>query len=111
MKTKHRSCLAHQEREAISQLHGLLNKQGLLRASFVRVRRSCGRAYCRCMRSKRNWHQGWYIVQRHGGRPRMKYIPLEMQEKVRQWIARYGAVKELLNEVSDVYWEAIKKKP
>ena len=41
----------------------------------------------------------------------MKYIPLEMQEKVRQWIARYGAVKELLNEVSDVYWEAIKKKP
>lgn len=110
MTTTARSHLSAKERQAVSRLHKLLNEHGLLRASLVHMKRSCGRDYCRCRKSKKNWHGSWYVVQRHKGRPRMKFIPVELGRDVREWIARYHRIKELLDEASDVYWDLLKKK-
>lgn len=41
----------------------------------------------------------------------MKFIPVDLEGKVREWIGRYHEIKELLNEASDSYWESLKKKP
>lgn len=111
MITSSRGCLSAKERQAVSRIHKLLNEPGLLRASLVQMKRSCGRDYCRCRKSKKNWHGSWYVVQRHKGKPRMKFIPVELEEKVRDRISRYHEIKDLLNEISDVYWETLKKKP
>lgn len=107
---KHRSHLSARQRCAVSRLHKLLNEQGILRASLVRMKRCCGRAYCRCNRSKRNWHSSWYVVQRHDGSPRLRHVNTDMEESVRKWIDCYKAVKRLLDTISDAYWNRIKKK-
>jgi len=111
MNPKPRSALSVKERSAISEVHKLLNEPGLLRATFVHMRRSCGRDYCRCMRSKKHRHASWYVTQRYQGKPRLQNVPAERQKQVEQWIGRYHRVKELLDIVSAVYWESLKKKP
>lgn len=109
IRTKHRSHLDPQERELVSQLYGLIGKSGILRASFVRMRRRCGKDYCRCARSKRNWHSSWYIIQRHEGRPRMKSISHDREFVAREWIERYQKIKGLLDRISSIHWEKLAK--
>lgn len=109
MTTKNRNHLDPQERELVAQLHGLIGRSGILRASFVRMRRRCGRDYCRCTRSKRNWHSSWYVVQRYKGRPRMKFLAHDAQSLARQWIERYRQIKELLDRVSNIHWQKLIK--
>jgi hypothetical protein len=110
MTTINRSYLSEKERQVISRIHKLLNEPGLLRASLVHMKRSCGRDYCKCMKSKKNWHRSWYVVQRHKGKPRMKFIPVDLEKQVRGWISRYLEIKDLLNQASDEYWQTLKKK-
>ena len=107
---KHRGHLSERERQAISHLHQLLNEPGLLRASFVRMKRSCGRDYCRCMRSKAHRHESTYVVQRHQGKPRMKHLGSDQRASARQWIERYRRIRKLLDTVSDLYWQELKKR-
>jgi len=110
MIAKPRTSLSGQERAAIAELHKLLLEPGLLRATFVHMRRSCGRDYCRCVRSKKHWHASWYVSQRHQGKPRMQHVPAEVRAQVKQWIARHRRAKELLDIVSNIYWKSLKKK-
>ena len=104
-----RSQLSPQERDAVARLHQLLNAPGLLRASFVRMRRRCGKETCRCARDKKRWHESTYVIQRHQGKPRMQHLGRDQEEQVRQWVERYRQAKALLNQVSDLYWQQLKK--
>ena len=106
---KSRSHLSPRERDAISQLHQLLNEPGLLRASFVQMRRRCGKESCRCGSHKKHWHESAYVIQRHQGKPRMKHLGVGQEVRVRQWVERYRQAKALLNRVSDLYWQELKK--
>lgn len=104
-----RSHLSPREREAISRLHQLLSEPGLLRASFVPMRRRCGKDSCRCAERKKHWHASTYVIQRHQGKPRMKHLGKDQENDVRRWVERYRQVKALLNKVSDLYWKQLKK--
>jgi hypothetical protein len=97
-------------RAAVAELHKLLNEPGLLRAALVHVRRSCGRDYCRCMRSKKHWHDSCYVSQHYRGKPRMQHVPPALRAQVAQWIERYRRAKELLDVISDGYWQSLKKR-
>ena len=39
----------------------------------------------------------------------MKYLPEELVEEVRAWVVRYREAHELLDRVSNAYWERIQK--
>lgn len=110
MTPKNRGYLSVQEREAVSRLHQMLNEPGLLRATLVLTRRTCGRNYCRCLSSKKYRHLCWYIGQRHKGKSRLKFVPKEREADVRSWIGRYQEIKRLLDMISGVYWEELKKR-
>ncbi|MEK7516020.1 MAG: DUF6788 family protein [Patescibacteria group bacterium] len=110
MSIKHRSRLSDKEREAVAKIHHLINEPGLLRASLVLMQRSCGRDYCRCLKSKKFRHRSWYIAQRYRGKPRMRFVSEGMERQARSWIERYRQIKQLLDDISAVYWEALKKK-
>jgi hypothetical protein len=107
---KPRTALPSKERWALSELHKILNEPGLLRAGFVHMRRSCGRDYCACIKSKKHWHASWYVSQRHKGKPRMAHISPATKKDVQAWIDRYHRVKQMLDVVSDQYWDSLKKK-
>lgn len=100
---------SYQERSALSQLRQILNDPGLLRASLIRSRRRCGKSYCRCAKAKKNRHLSWYIGHSRKGQPHMQYLPKELLEDVRVWVSRYRRAQELLDKVSDAYWERLRK--
>ena len=107
---RNKSHLPSLERNAVSKIHQLLKQPGLLRASFVYMRRQCGRDYCKCMRSSKHWHGSWYITQSHKGKKRMRHVGFEQEAVVRQWVDRYHEIKRLLNRVADLYWDRISVK-
>jgi len=38
----------------------------------------------------------------------MLYVPDGWLERVREWTARYAQIRQLLYELSDLYWERLK---
>lgn len=107
---KPRNQLSQRERETIAKLHQLLSKPGLLRASFVQMRRRCGKEACHCGTHRKHWHESAYVIQRHQGKPRMKHLRTGQEPEVRRWVERYHQAKTLLNRVSDLYWQELKKR-
>lgn len=98
-----------QERFALSRLRQLLNEPGILQASLFQRRRPCGKDYCRCASSKRHHHASWYVSFSRKGRLQVKCIPETWAEPIREWIARYREAEALLNKISRLYWEEIKR--
>lgn len=103
--------LSDSERAARSRLRQLLNEPTLLRANLVEMKRFCGSPSCRCAKSKRHWHVSWYASQSQHGRPRMKCIPADQVDEVRQWVERYQEARSLLALVGDASWDRIGKQP
>lgn len=87
----------------------MLNEPGFLHASLIRHRRRCGKSYCRCARSKRQYHQSWIIGQTLKGRTQMKHVRPELVDRVRRWIERYQEADALLEKISKTYWQRLKK--
>jgi hypothetical protein len=79
----------------------LLRQGGLLRGNISMRRRLCGKATCRCVRGER--HEGMYLVYRQANRTTQVYVPKAWQERVQEWVQRYGEVRELLRRLSGLY--------
>jgi hypothetical protein len=104
----HRGGQSARERQLLSRIRKLLGSRGLLRANLVRMRRVCGRSNCRCVREGRR-HAGWTVQRSEAGRHRTVYVPARHAETAAEWIGRYKEIRELLEAVSQIYWEKIRK--
>ena len=96
------------ERRGRSELAQLIHERGLLRGSLSVRRRTCGKKGCRCARGE--LHEGLYLVATEGGRIRQLYIPKAFESLVRQWVADYQRGRRLLEEISRLYWERVRKR-
>lgn len=105
---RHRSHLPVEERKIVSRLHWLIEKPGLLRANLVQMKRRCGNKSCRCTKGK--LHKSWYLYQSKDGRPRMLYIPVEWEKDVMEWVKKNKEIRELLDQLSQIYWGKIKNR-
>ena len=70
----------------------------VLVASLVRIAKHCGRQGCRCQRGHK--HVGNYLTFKEAGKTRTVYVPLDLVEDVRQWIAEGRRLKDLMRESS-----------
>lgn len=93
-----RSHRPHAEREARSRLVKRCADRPLLRGSLVTMRRSCGKAGCRCKEGQ--LHVSLYLAVRVGQRRKMIYVPAELEAQVREWVASSQEVERLLEIVS-----------
>src|SRR5437879_4695616 len=98
------------ERAALSRLRQILNEPGLLRASWVKMKNTCGKSYCRCHRHLRHRHIAWYVGQSKNGKPRMECVPGHLRQEVQTWLKRYQEARELLEQVSDEQWQKLSRK-
>jgi hypothetical protein len=96
------------ERRIVSRIHWLINQPGLLRASLVRMKRKCGNKKCCCVKGK--LHKSWYLYQSRNGKPRMLYVPGEWEKDVISWVERNKETRKLLDELSRIYWDKIRKR-
>jgi len=80
------------------RVKGLIARGPVLAASLVRIAKHCGRKGCRCQRGQK--HVGNYLTFKVAGKTRTVYVPLDLVEEVRAWIAEGRRLKGLMRESS-----------
>ncbi len=97
-----------EERQLRSRLAQLISGKGLVRASLSVRERSCGKPNCRCARGQK--HRAVYLVASKGGKLQQLFIPKALESKAQQWVDEYRRVRELLEEISGLYWDKLKRR-
>jgi len=95
-----RTSLSAVERRAYSRLRQLLNEPGVLRGTVVEMRRKCGRKSCRCAVDVEAKHHAVILCVSLDGKRTSVYVPSGWVDRVREWVERYGEIRELLEELS-----------
>lgn len=96
------------ERRARSRLAQLLSQQGVIRGTLLVRKRKCGKANCRCARGE--GHESLFLVISENGRTRQLFVPKDWESRVRRWVEDYHRARELLEEVSRIYWDKVRQR-
>ena len=79
-----------------------------IRGSLVVMRRTCGKANCRCRKGQK--HRAMYLSQSCSGKTRMIYIPQNMEKRADQYIKNSQKIKSVLNRLSDINIKLLTKR-
>jgi hypothetical protein len=101
--------MSAEERRLRSQLARLVSSFGLLHATLNPRERICGKPNCRCAQGGEK-HRSLYLMIQHGGRTRQLFIPRALEPEARQWVAEYQRLRRLLDELSEIYWEKLRRR-
>jgi hypothetical protein len=96
------------ERQLRSALSQLLSRRGVVHGTLIVRRRVCGKPTCRC--AKGQLHEGLYLVVTEQGKPRQMYVPRPWEAALRQWIDNYGRARGLLDELSRLHWDKVRRR-
>ena len=103
-----RNSMPSKERALRSRLAQVVHTAPLLRATLNEREVTCGKKGCRCAQGER--HAALYAVSSQEGKTRQVFIGREREGTVRQWVANYHRVRELLEDLSEVFWEKLRDK-
>jgi hypothetical protein len=103
-----RSGLPPSERRFRSRNAQLASSQWFLRGTLSERFRKCGKANCHCAQGQP--HKSLYLVQSHGGRPRQICVPKAWEQRVRQAVAGYQQMQQLIEEVSELEWDRLRER-
>ncbi len=76
--------------------------------SMVVVKRRCGNKNCKCC-LKDEKHESYYLHYKEKGVTKAVYIPVDMEDTVRQWNDNHKILKEIVAEVSRTNKEIIRR--
>jgi len=82
-----------------SRLKRLCTTKPILSASFAQFRRHCGDPTCHCLKGGPK-HLSQHLTYQDRGRSRSVYVPLDLIEEVRSWMAEHRRLKQLLREIN-----------
>ena len=100
--------MTSEERQIRSRLTKLVAGAGFLRATpAVRVR-VCGKPGCRCVRGKK--HASLYLEVSQDGKKKQLFISKSYESRVRTWVTQYQRIWNLLEKVSRLHWERIRRR-
>ncbi len=78
-----------------------LTAQGpVLAASLVKIARRCGRPGCHCAQG--TLHGGYYLTRTVRGKTRTVYVPTDLVDEVRGWIAEHRRLKQVTRELTEL---------
>jgi len=101
-----RAGMSARERAIRSRLAQIVHGQPVMRATPCMREVTCGKASCRCARGDK--HRALYVSCRVRGKSRQLFVPRSLEGQVRQWVANYRRVQELLEQLSELWWEELK---
>jgi len=104
----HRNGMSAKERALRSRLAQLVHAAPLIRATLNEREVTCGKKGCRCAQGEK--HGALYAVSSREGKTRQVFIAQEREVSVRQWVANYHRVRELLESLSELFWERLRTK-
>lgn len=103
-----RAKMSPRERHLRSQLTKLLSAHAITKGSLLYRKSMCGKAGCKCAQGE--GHAVLCLVVREKGKQRQIFIPQDWHDKVKTWVAGYQKVKELQEELCQLYWERLQKR-
>jgi len=103
-----RTAMSPAERRLRSRLAQLASGHGLIRGTILERYRACGNPNCHCARGHK--HRAVYLVLWEQGHQRQLFIPSAYEAQVRQWVANHKEVKDLLRQISSVYWSKVQQR-
>jgi Family of unknown function (DUF6788) len=95
-----RSAMPAAERRIFSRLRQLLNEPGILRGNLVESHRRCGKKSCRCAVDDEARHRALILCLSLDGKRTSIYVPPDWEGRVREWVARYGEIRDLVEQLS-----------
>ncbi len=100
--------MSEKERNSRSKLKPHIGWGEFVRGSLTVRQHTCGTEGCKCYRGEK--HKSMYLSRSKNGNLEQLYIPKEKEEQVKKWVTRYRDILQLLEKISDSYWERLKKK-
>jgi len=97
------------ERDLRSRLTKLLHSAGFIRGTLAVRERTCGKPGCRCV-TKGEKHPALYLVLSEKGKYRQVFVPKAFEDVVRQWVESYADARALLEEISKLHHEKLRKR-
>ena len=94
-----RTQFASAERALRSRLAKLIHEEPVLRGTLSVRRVTCGKPGCRCARGDK--HLALFLSSSRDGKTRQIFIPAELEQEVRRWVANYHHARDLLETVSE----------
>jgi len=82
----------------------------LLRGSVIERYKRCGKAGCHCQEGRGHGPKFYLSVSYPKSPPRMIYVPEPYLEAVRESLARYAGVRELLKEICAINLELLRRR-
>lgn len=76
--------------------------------SIAKVKRRCGNKNCKCY-LKGEKHQSYYLMYKVRGVTKAVYIPVDIEDKVREWNDNYKKLKKIIAEISRIDKEIIRR--
>lgn len=104
----YRSQMTREERESRSRLKPYISYKELIRGTLSLRGRVCGKPNCRCQRGEK--HISLFLSRSKEGRMEQLYIPKKKEELVRRWVKNYRDIQDLLEKISSIYWDKLKRK-
>lgn len=103
-----RTKMSPRERALRSRVTKLLHSAGILRGTLSLRERVCGKPNCKCTRGQK--HVALYVVASHSGEQRQLFVPKAWEDDVRQWVRNHQEARELIEEISRLYWKKVQQR-
>jgi hypothetical protein len=69
----------------------------VLAATLTQVRKRCGQPSCHCYHGQP--HHAWHLTYKVQGKTRTVYVPHDLLDDVRSWLAEHKRIKTTLDEI------------
>ena len=89
---------------------GFLHCKAILRGSLVERYKRCGKPGCKCANGPGHGPKYYLTVSYPKRRPEMDYVPAAFQEKVKEYLENYRKAKEILEELSEINRELLRRR-
>ena len=84
--------------------------QEILRGSLVERYKRCGKPGCKCANGPGHGPKYYLTVSFPKRPPEMAYVPEAFQEKVKEYLENYRKAKEILEELSSINRELLRRR-
>jgi hypothetical protein len=84
--------------------------QAILRGSLVERYKRCGKPGCKCANGPGHGPKYYLTVSFPKRPPEMEYVPEAFQEKVNEYLENYRKAKEILEELSSINRELLRRR-
>ncbi len=91
-------------------LRRLPNLEEILKGSLIERYKPCGKPGCKCAKGPGHGPKYYLSISRTGQRPQMDYVPQGYHDQVEEYLTNYRSVREIINEISQINQELLRRR-